>query len=168
MEIGVDRDVVDTCIRELISTFSRTINSRKHAYLGFKDIGQLVVKEGKAKMKFFKDFLRTIDGTRSLMTVPHLLSRPHTTDSFISRSSVMSSAAGMRPNTYVLPSASNRNVWINSKAEVDVLERPVSVISNHSGSLLLSPLGTLNEVKPQNPRSKITFHLEDISSKLTT
>ena len=147
MELGIDRDVVDTCIRELISTFSRTVNSRKHAYLAFKDIGQLVVKDGKAKMKFFKDFLRTIDGTRSLMTAHHFLSRPHTSDSFISRSSVLSTASGMRPNTYVLPSSSNRNTWISSKIEADIPERPPSVISNHGGNLVLSPLGTVEEVR---------------------
>ncbi|XP_063675495.1 coiled-coil domain-containing protein 81-like isoform X2 [Bolinopsis microptera] len=149
MEIGVDRDVVDTCIRELISTFSRTVNSRKHSYLAFKDIGQLVVKDGKAKMKFFKDFLRTIDGTRSLMT-SHLLSRPHTTDSFISRSSMMSSMSSMRPNTYVLPSASNRNIWTNTKTEDEIPDRPPSVISNHGGNLTLSPLGTVDEDEVPN------------------
>lgn len=155
MELGVDRDVVDTCIRELISTFSRTVNSRKHAYLAFKDIGQLVVKDGKAKMKFFKDFLRTIDGTRSLMTAHHFLSRPHTSDSFISRSSVMSTASAMRPNTYVLPSSSNRNNWISSKIEADIPERPPSVISNHGGSLGLSPLCTVEEDEvPDEPTVK--------------
>ena len=145
MEMGLDRDVVDQCIREFIGAFSRSVNIGNQANLGFKEIGQLVVKEGKAKMKFFKEFLRTVDGSNSSFSTPHLLKRLNTMDSFISRGSVMSSASLLRPNTFMLPSATNRNVW-TSGAESDFPERPPSVVSNHGGNLTLSPLDTLDEV----------------------
>lgn len=146
MELEQDRDVVDICIREIIGVFSRTTNSKRCSSLAFKDIGQLTIKDGKVKMKFFKDFLRKMDGTRALTTRPGLLlqTRPHTSDSFISRSSVLSSG-GLRPASYVLPSSTNRNVWVNPAEEAE-LDRPPSVISNYSGNLTLSPLNTVNEV----------------------
>jgi len=146
LDIGYKRETVEICIKEVIGTFARMLNSRKVAELTFRDIGRLVCKEGKAKMKFSKDFIRTLDGSRSILLNPLNLLRPQTTDSFISRSSVMSSSGSFRPNTFVLPSAGSRNAWINPKgAAYDVLERPPSVISSHSGSLTLSPLDSLAE-----------------------
>ena len=76
--------------------------------------------------------MRVLDGGKGM-----LMRRPNTSDSFVSRSSILSST----PSTMGLPSAKLRNVW--SAAE----DRPMSVISNHGTSALdLRPLEPLEEV----------------------
>ena len=70
LDIGYERDIVEVCIKEVIGAFARTVSSRKSADLTFRDIGRLVVKEGKAKMKFAKEFIRTMDGSRSFILSP--------------------------------------------------------------------------------------------------
>ena len=140
LDLGVERDVVDTCLREILAAFSRTAHSKKRAILPFKDIGSLFVSEGKAKFKFCRDLMRVLDGGKGM-----LMRRPNTSDSFVSRSSILSST----PSTMGLPSAKLRNVW--SAAE----ERPLSVISNHGASALdLRPLEPLQEVGSDYTREK--------------
>ena len=70
MEMGLERDVVEICIKEILSAFNRAVNTRKNVDLTFQNIGRLVIKDGKAKMKFTRDFLKTMDGTGTLALSP--------------------------------------------------------------------------------------------------
>lgn len=167
MEMGIDRDVVEICIKEILSAFNRAVNTRKNVDLTFHNIGRLVIKDGKAKMKFTRDFLKTMDGTGTLALSPltnHL--RPRTSDTFISRESVMSSSNSFRPNTLVLPSSYTR---IKARpSTVDTCcnaDRPPSVISNHGGGLGLTPLDPLLE---QGDRLSVADCEESFENKKDT
>lgn len=143
MEMGLERDVVEICIKEILSAFNRAVNTRKNVDLTFQNIGRLVIKDGKAKMKFTRDFLKTMDGTGTLALSPLTnYMRPRTSDTFISRESVMSSSNSFRPNTFVLPRINARPATVDTCCTSD---RPPSVISNHGGGLGLTPLDPLLE-----------------------
>ena len=60
VEMGIDRDVAECCIKEIISAFSRSMSQNNVTELYFKDIGKLVITNSKAKMKFTRDFLKSI------------------------------------------------------------------------------------------------------------
>nr|XP_033806439.1 coiled-coil domain-containing protein 81 isoform X3 [Geotrypetes seraphini] len=78
----VDRDIVEGCVRETIQALSRSIATRKPVEFNFKRIGLLSFKDCKVKMKFFKEFLSSMDGSGNLI---HALSnRPGTCDSVMS------------------------------------------------------------------------------------
>jgi len=146
MEMGLERDVVEICIKEILSAFNRAVNTRKNVDLTFQNIGRLVIKDGKAKMKFTRDFLKTMDGTGTLALSPLTnYMRPRTSDTFISRESVMSSTNSFRPNTFVLPSSHSRIKARPATVDTCCGERPPSVISNHGGGLGLTPLDALPE-----------------------
>lgn len=127
---GHAREFVEVAVKELIGAFSRTINKSNRGNLTFKDIGRLVLKDGKAKMKFCKDFLKIMDGTSILSLSPLTMGRPRTSDTFISRESILSSSLSYRSDNLVLPKIQTGN------------ERPPSVISNpgEDGVLTLEPL----------------------------
>ena len=72
---------------------------------------------------------------------PPPLGRPRTSDTFISRDSVMteSSTNSFSSKNLVLPKITT------NEGDCDRQDRPVSVISNQDGRLLLSPLEALPE-----------------------
>ena len=109
LDLAVERDIVDTCLREILAAFSRAVHTRNRAALPFKDIGTLCVSEGKAKFKFCRDFMRVLDGGKGA-----LMRRPNTSDSFVSRSSILSST----PSTMGLPSAKLRNVYFSANCSI--------------------------------------------------
>ena len=137
-----ERDLVEVCIKEMIGAFARSVSSSRKGELTFRDVGKLVIKDGKAKMKFIKDFLKAMDGSHPFTLSPPPLGRPRTSDTFISRDSVMteSSTNSFNSKNMVLPKITTNEV------ECD---RPVSVLSNQDNRLLLSPLQTLPEEKSQ-------------------
>lgn len=132
--LGIERSDVEVCIKEMIGAFARTINTQRCGELTFKDIGKLVVKDNKAKMKFSKDLLQLMDNSNLISLTPVSLGRPRTSDSFISRNSVMSSP-NFKSNNLVLPRIEKPETW----------ERPPSVVSNHGANLVLSPIEALCE-----------------------
>ena len=133
-DLELERDTVEMCVKELIGAFSRAVNTNKRGELTFREVGKLVVKDGKAKMKFCKEFLKLMDGDSIFSLHPISLGRPRTSESFISRNSVMSSRNSAGPSGFVLP-----------KIKTGEPERPASVVSNKEGPLTLSPLPVPNE-----------------------
>jgi len=134
-DLGIDRNVVEVCIKELIGAFARTIGKEKKGELAFKDIGNLVVKNNKAKMKFCKEFLQLIDGSSIISLTPISLGRPKTSDSFVSQNSVMSTTNDCKSDNLILPKIKNS----------ETCDRPPSVISNTGPDLVLSPVNPLYE-----------------------
>ena len=55
------RTTVETCIHELLQAVSRSLGAGKTVELDFTGVGRLLVKEKKVKMKFFKEFIRSMD-----------------------------------------------------------------------------------------------------------
>lgn len=60
------RDVVEGCVKETLLFLSRSISTKQNVEFTFKGIGVLVIKDGKVKMRFYKDFLCTMDGSGTL------------------------------------------------------------------------------------------------------
>nr|XP_012594173.1 coiled-coil domain-containing protein 81 [Microcebus murinus] len=82
LEGPFNRDVVEGCVKETLLFFSRSISTKQTVEFTFKGIGVLVVKDGKVKMRFYKDFLCAVDGSGALAKA--LANRPGTVDSVLS------------------------------------------------------------------------------------
>jgi len=64
-----DRDTVETCVREVLQSLSRAVANQQNVEFLFRGIGVLSIKNMKVKMKFFKDFLTSMDGSGNLVKV---------------------------------------------------------------------------------------------------
>lgn len=60
------RDTIEGCVKETLLFLSRSISVKQNVEFTFKGIGVLVIKDGKVKMRFYKDFLSTMDGSGAL------------------------------------------------------------------------------------------------------
>ncbi|XP_072258450.1 coiled-coil domain-containing protein 81 [Pyxicephalus adspersus] len=77
-----NRDTIEGCVRETLSVFSRSVATKQNVEFSFKGIGTLIIRNQKVKMKFYKDFVNSMDGSGSL--VKSLSNRPGTADSVMS------------------------------------------------------------------------------------
>ncbi|XP_068122871.1 coiled-coil domain-containing protein 81 isoform X2 [Hyperolius riggenbachi] len=77
-----NRDTIEGCVKETLSAFSRSVATKQSVEFSFRGIGSLIIRDQKVKMKFYKDFLNSMDGTGSL--VKSLSNRPGTADSVMS------------------------------------------------------------------------------------
>ncbi|CAK8672652.1 unnamed protein product [Clavelina lepadiformis] len=98
VESPFDRDTVETCVREVLQSLSRAVANQQNVEFLFRGIGVLTIKESKVKLKFFKDFLNSMDGSGNLVKV--LENRPGTADSVMSNQTTLS--AQRRPGTQTL------------------------------------------------------------------
>jgi len=64
---ALSRDTIDTCIREVLGALSRCIASGRPVEFTFTGIGRLLIRDSVVKMKFFKNFMQTWDGTGKLV-----------------------------------------------------------------------------------------------------
>ncbi|XP_013385182.1 coiled-coil domain-containing protein 81 [Lingula anatina] len=97
-ESPFDRDAVEICVQEVLGALARSVANKRNVEFTFAGIGRLQIRESKVKMKFYKEFLNSMDGSGKL--VDALKNRPGTVDS------VMSDRAPSRAhssNTLVLP-----------------------------------------------------------------
>ncbi|KAM9320760.1 coiled-coil domain-containing protein 81 [Gastrophryne carolinensis] len=76
------RDTLEGCVRETLVVFSRSVAAKQNVEFTFKGIGALYIRDQKVKMKFYKDFVNSMDGSGSL--VKSLSNRPGTADSVMS------------------------------------------------------------------------------------
>ncbi|XP_072178987.1 coiled-coil domain-containing protein 81-like isoform X1 [Diadema setosum] len=97
-ESPFDRDTVEGCVREVLQALSRAVQAKRNVEFTFVGIGRLTIRDGKVKMKFYKDFLNMMDGSGHLIDA--LRNRPDTADSVMSRASVFRPMTG---GTLVLP-----------------------------------------------------------------
>jgi len=84
MDAQMNRDDVDSCVREVVSAMSRMVASKRSVDLTFNGIGRLQIRDTRVKMKFFKGFVESADGSGRL--VSSMQGRPGTADSVISES----------------------------------------------------------------------------------
>lgn len=64
--MGRERDLVEGCIREILQALSRVIASREAVQFNFYNIGYLVVRDFRARVKFTPNFIKRMDGTGEL------------------------------------------------------------------------------------------------------
>nr|XP_012324899.1 coiled-coil domain-containing protein 81 [Aotus nancymaae] len=82
LEGPFNRDVVEGCVKETLLFLSRSISTKQNVEFTFKGIGVLMIRDSKVKMRFYKDFLCTMDGNGALAKA--LANRPGTVDSVLS------------------------------------------------------------------------------------
>ncbi|KAM8812658.1 coiled-coil domain-containing protein 81 [Rhynchonycteris naso] len=82
LESSFNRDTVEGCVKETLLFLSRSISIKQNVEFTFKGVGVLVIRDGRVKMRFFKDFLCTVDGSGTLAKA--LANRPGTEDSVLS------------------------------------------------------------------------------------
>lgn len=118
-ESPFDRDTVESCVKEILGSVNRTVNSRKNLELTFNGIGRLTIRDSKVKMRFYKDFINQMDGSGKM--VDSMQNRPGTVDSVMSER--IPSRAGSSA-TVVLPKLSNSNVALGGLAAVTEQDEP--------------------------------------------
>ena len=67
LESPFDRDTVEACVKEVLLALDRSIAGGRSIEFVFTGIGRLSMREGKIKMRFYKDFLNSMDGTGHLV-----------------------------------------------------------------------------------------------------
>ncbi|MGH0120225.1 UNVERIFIED_CONTAM: hypothetical protein FKN15_056550 [Acipenser sinensis] len=67
LESPFDRDTVEGCVWETLLLLSRSIALKRNVLFAFHSIGVISIPEGKVKMKFYRDFLNSMDGSGSLV-----------------------------------------------------------------------------------------------------
>lgn len=66
IKMGRERDLVEGCIREILQALSRVISYREPVQFIFYNIGYLVVRDFRARVKFTPGFIKRMDGTGEL------------------------------------------------------------------------------------------------------
>jgi len=66
ISMGKERDLVEGCIREIMQCLSRVIAYREPVSFIFYNIGFLMVRDFRARVKFTPDFIKRMDGTGEL------------------------------------------------------------------------------------------------------
>ena len=75
-ESPFDRDTVEACVKEVMLALARSVASKKNVEFTFCGIGRLQIRDSKVKMKFYKEFINSMDGSgrlvEALKDVSHL------------------------------------------------------------------------------------------------
>ncbi|KAK2817912.1 hypothetical protein Q7C36_021845 [Tachysurus vachellii] len=77
-----ERDVVESCVREMLLLLLRAVAAQRSVFLIFRGIGVLSFQHSNVKMKFYRDFISSMDGSGTLLWA--LSNRPGTSISIIS------------------------------------------------------------------------------------
>lgn len=56
------RDQIEQCVKHVLQIFNRSVAAQRNVEFTFSRIGKLQIREGKVKMRFFKDFIESVDG----------------------------------------------------------------------------------------------------------
>lgn len=57
------RDTVELCIREILVAFGKALGACKDISLDFPKIGRLMIRDKKCRMRFFKEFISSMDSS---------------------------------------------------------------------------------------------------------
>ena len=55
------RDQIEQCVKHVLQVFHRSIAAQRNVEFTFSRIGKLQIRDGKVKMRFFKDFVQAVD-----------------------------------------------------------------------------------------------------------
>lgn len=55
------RDQIEQCVKHVLQVFHRSIAAQRNVEFTFSRIGKLQIRESKVKMRFFKDFVQSVD-----------------------------------------------------------------------------------------------------------
>ncbi|XP_047007306.1 coiled-coil domain-containing protein 81 isoform X2 [Ictalurus punctatus] len=82
MDSPFERDVVEGCVREMLLLLVRAVAAQRTVFLIFRGIGILSFRHSNVKMKFYRDFISSMDGSGTLLWA--LTNRPGTSISVVS------------------------------------------------------------------------------------
>lgn len=74
-ETPFDRDNVESCVKEVLQALSRSIQAKRNVEFHFSGMGRLSIRDSKVKMKFYKEFVKSMDGSGSLLRALSNVSR---------------------------------------------------------------------------------------------
>ena len=66
-ETPYPRETVETCIKEVLQALSRSLHVKRNVEFIFTGIGCLSMRDARVKMKFFKEFVTSIDNSGELV-----------------------------------------------------------------------------------------------------
>lgn len=66
-ESPFDRDTVEACVKEVLQALARSVGARRNIEFQFHGIGRLQIRNSKVKMRFFKEFINSMDGSGQLI-----------------------------------------------------------------------------------------------------
>ncbi|XP_027012263.1 coiled-coil domain-containing protein 81 isoform X1 [Tachysurus fulvidraco] len=109
-----ERDVVEGCVREMLLLLLRAVAAQRSVFLIFRGIGVLSFQHSNVKMKFYRDFISSMDGSGTLLWA--LSNRPGTSISIISGKHSSLQRLGSC-NAMTFPKISSGNVLREEEAE---------------------------------------------------
>lgn len=62
-ETQFSRDQVEACVRHVLAVLNRSVAANRNVEFTFTGIGRLQIRNGKVKMKFFKEFVNSCDSS---------------------------------------------------------------------------------------------------------
>ena len=62
-ETPFDRDTIELCIKEVLLALNKYISEQRHVQFVFPGIGKLLIRDSKARMKFYREFVTSVDGS---------------------------------------------------------------------------------------------------------
>jgi len=153
-----DRDTVETCVREVLQSLSRAVGNQQNVEFLFRGIGVLSIKNLKVKMKFFKDFLTSMDGSGNLVKV--LENRPGTADSVMSTLTTLSAQKRPGTTTFTLPKLGGAK---------ETLLPPITENVNEDGDgdrLSLASRGSRRETIQPHPVIGVSLDVDELKEAL--
>jgi nucleoid DNA-binding protein/ABC-type dipeptide/oligopeptide/nickel transport system ATPase subunit len=76
------RDIIESCTKDVLLSLSRNVANNRNVEFVFSGLGRLTMRERKVKMRFFKEFINTLDDGDSILK--SMANRPFTADSVMS------------------------------------------------------------------------------------
>lgn len=67
MDSPFERDVVESCVREMLLLLLRAVAAQRTVLLIFRGIGILSFRHNNVKMKFYREFISSMDGSGRLL-----------------------------------------------------------------------------------------------------
>ena len=83
------------CVKEVLQVLAHSLAARKIVHFDFSNVGRLVIRESRAKMRFFREFIAALDSSGELGCA----FRPGTSHTSCSDLSIMSAPGTPRPGT---------------------------------------------------------------------
>ena len=66
-ETPFNRDSVEGCVKEVLNALARSVGARRNVEFTFTGIGRLQIRDSKVKMKFYKEFVNSMDGSGKIV-----------------------------------------------------------------------------------------------------
>lgn len=145
-----DRDTVEMCVKEILHALSHVVNAGKPVEFPFLGIGKLVISDGRAKMKFFRDFIRQLDCSGQMEGAFH------------QRSSTSMSNGGLRSEASII---SNPTPLSSRPGSMGSLVLPRIVGPSNSNSLDLMTNGTRFNPSMLSPKKPVMPPISEYSPK---